>query len=844
MKGFGLALAFVLMVGALAGLSHAFSVADQTGNYTLAIGNTATTYTLTATVTFGNDVNTTNVSTVIFYLPHGLIPNTPSSCNATNGWVGANTTYSTCTINVTANTTGPANYSILYKLNTSAFTANAQVTGARPTHGWLGPLMPYAVVSCTTGCGTSIQTSSMARWGVHASANPRPYFTPGQGMTFGNNVTIQYWNQTDAYYVIQLPVMSFNSTSNRPEYQNNSFGDVMYFDKGGQMERPNYMRMYSYSLNFTFLDVSNTSTFSLYNPVNVSTSPCTLQTGDCPPETLMPLLTQSNTFFDPVTNETNSFTISVPSPNGYDIYVNGTLRSINFSNSNQTAYWGLNASFTGGMQQNQLGIFTIAVSNAEVAMSTNYTLYFTVLNQTDTGGGSMSSTSPIYVINQSINGWDPMTPPPFGENITISYIAWMRNALQNWTFYNASVRYFVPMNGTRRAPTNSSDFQTCNYDGGGNVSTNCTFNMTRNVNFSWWNSTGWDSTGVTNHSSCLLFSDSRPGEESGGNVTVCFTYFNLPLATSTFNNWNPNSTTSIVGLNFSADISFPVMDETAAPQGTAGQSNSYNVTFQASMQTNLNLTDKVPNIADAGCAGTTLTVDGSTMTCGTNYTIGSLTINSISQGSHSISISYTPTASSGSSSSGPGSGGGDSSYYVTTTPRPTPTPTPAPTPGPSIERKILDSSTGVVGNFGAAGATFDLTYEAGADGFYGDLSWRLPFDYSEYALGQVRITPSPARVVKGSVIAYWENVDLAPSQVFKATVTVNKPLEKTVLNLFTAPSLYAKPKPTVQTPSATLAPTPELKRTALQPDYMLIAVVILGILIAGYYFGVMRRKNR
>ena len=137
-----------------------------------------------------------------------------------------------------------------------------------------------------------------------------------------------------------------------------------------------------------------------------------------------------------------------------------------------------------------------------------------------------------------------------------------------------------------------------------------------------------------------------------------------------------------------------------------------------------------------------------------------------------------------------------------------------------------------------------MTYEAGADGFYGDLSWRLPFDYSEYALEQVKITPSPARVVKGSVIAYWENVDLAPSQVFKATVTVNKPLEKTVLNLFTAPSLYAKPKPTVQTPSATLAPTPELKRTALQPDYMLIAVVILGILIAGYYFGVMRRKNR
>ncbi len=843
----------LLLAGLLSVSVSAFDVVDGTPAFNMPIGNTTRTYQLWFRIVNLTEVNASNYSYAMFYLPYGII-NATNSCNAYQSLVGLNSTYSNCALYVNNDTiangsagayaTGGAslNVSITVKLNISAFSEASTVTPGRPTHGALLLRQIFMRANMSSGSTTNTTNSTVPQYGVHGAVNPRPYFVPSQGLTFGNNVTVQFWNQTDSFYVIQLPVMTFNATSMRPEYQNNSFGEVLYFDKGGQMEMPTYMRLYSYSLNFTFLDVANGSSFTMYNPVNVSTSPCTIQFGDCPPESPMPLLTQTNSFFNPITNQTVNFTISVPSPNGYDLYVNGTLRVVNFSNANQTTYWGLNATFLPGMLQNSQGIFAINVTDANIAKSTNYTLYFTIMNQTDTGGGSLAPTSPIYIVNQSISGWDPLTPPAFGQNLTISYVGWLRNRLQNWTFYNASVRYFVPTNVTPRSPTNDSHFQTCNYDGGG-TTTNCTFNMTRSMNFSWWNGGKWDSTGVVNHTSCSIFNDSRQGQQSGGNVTVCFAYFDLLLTSANFNSWNPNSTASIVGLNFTAEISFPVMDQSNVPGGTAGQANSYNITFQASMQTNLNLTDKVPNIAAAGCASTTITLDGQTITCGTNYTIGSLTLNSVSQGSHSVSVSYTPPASSSSSSSSGGSGGrGPGCDEGGCGTRSTPTPTPNPTPPPSIEKKIIDSQTGVVANFGKNGASFELTYEAGASGFYGDLTWRLPFEYSEYALGQVHITPRPKRVLKGSVIATWENVDLKPRQDFKVKVSVTKPLDRSVLDQFAAPSLQSKPRPAVST-AARATPTAAPTRTALQPDFNLIIAAIAGVLIAAYYFGVVRRKR-
>ena len=860
MKNLGIASAFAFFIAlsGLAGLAAAsLNLVDGTPAFNTTIADVATTYQLWFTISNETEVNDTNFTTAIFYIPYGIV-NASNSCNRYRTLAGVNATYSYCAVYIPNNTnangssgayvTGGAalNASITVRLNMSAFSEASAVTAGRPAHYALSSSQIFMGANMTSIQNTS--NSTAVRYGIFADANPRPYFINSSG-TFGNNLSISSWNQTDPFYVIQLPIMTFNATSMRPQYSNNSFGDVLYFDNGSMMERPSYMRLYSYTMNFTFLDVDNGSRFTIYNPVNTSNETrgnrCNIDFGDCPEESLMPLLTQTQVSTDPMNNQSFSMTISVPSPSGYDLYVNGTLRAINLSSSNETSYWGLNASFVAGMAQNAQGAFTINVTNADIAKSTTYGLYFTIMNQTDSGGGSLQPTSPIFVINQSISGWDPMSPPAFGQNLTVSYTGWFSNSLKNWTFTNATfLRYFIPTNATPRSPTNDTDFRTCAYTA--DDTTNCTINMATAMNFTWKNRTmtGWSTSNVVSTDRCMIFGDDRPGEQDGGNVTVCFRVYDLNLLNANFSNWAPNSTNSMAGINFTANLSFPAMDETDAPAGTAGQANSYNITFQASMQTNLDMTDKVPNIAAAGCSGTTITLDGTALTCSTNFTIGSLTINSVSQGSHTISVSYTPPSTSGSISGG--SGGSPSATPTPTpsrTPTSSPTPTPAPTPGPSIERKILDSSSGVVGNFGTAGATFDLAYEAGDEGFYGDLSWKLPFEYSEYALGQVKITPAPARVVKGSVIAYWEKLDLNAGQTFKATVTVSKPVDKSVLDSFTIPTLIAKSRPAVQAPSATPAPAPA-KRTALQPDYTLIAVVILGILIAGYYFGVMRRKSR
>jgi hypothetical protein len=116
---------------------------------------------------------------------------------------------------------------------------------------------------------------------------------------------------------------------------------------------------------------------------------------------------------------------------------------------------------------------------------------------------------------------------------------------------------------------------------------------------------------------------------------------------------------------FTANISFPVMNESNSTPGTAGSSNSYNATFQASSRTKMNLTDKVPGLSSSA-TGVVVTLDGTTLTNGTNYTLGSLFLNDVSQGEHLISVRYSVPS-------------GTTTQGGYTTPTPTATPTPAPT---------------------------------------------------------------------------------------------------------------------------------------------------------------------
>src|SRR3989344_3518146 len=537
MKNLGIASAFAFFIAlsGLAGLAAAsLNLVDGTPAFNTTIADVATTYQLWFTISNETEVNDTNFTTAIFYIPYGIV-NASNSCNRYRTLAGVNATYSYCAVYITNNTiangssgayvTGGAalNASITVRLNMSAFSEASAVTAGRPAHYALSSSQIFMGANMTSIQNTS--NSTAVRYGIFADANPRPYFINSSG-TFGNNVSM--------------------------------------------MERPSYMRLYSYTMNFTFLDVDNGSRFTIYNPVNTSNETrgnrCNIDFGDCPEESLMPLLTQTQVSTDPMNNQSFSMTISVPSPSGYDLYVNGTLRAINLSSSNETSYWGLNASFVAGMAQNAQGAFTINVTNADIAKSTTYGLYFTIMNQTDSGGGSLQPTSPIFVINQSISGWDPMSPPAFGQNLTVSSTGWFSNSLKNWTFTNATfLRYFIPTNATPRSPTNDTDFRTCAYTAGD--TTNCTINMATAMNFTWKNSTmtGWSTSNVVSTDRCMIFGDDRPGEQDGGNVTVCFRVYDFNLLNANFSNWAPHSTNSMAGINFTANLSFPAMDETDAP---------------------------------------------------------------------------------------------------------------------------------------------------------------------------------------------------------------------------------------------------------------------------------------
>lgn len=146
----------------------------------------------------------------------------------------------------------------------------------------------------------------------------------------------------------------------------------------------------------------------------------------------------------------------------------------------------------------------------------------------------------------------------------------------------------------------------------------------------------------------------------------------------------------------------------------------------------------------------------------------------------------------------------------------------------------------MVTTFGKEGTDFELTYQAGPNGFYGDLQWRFPFDYSQYVLGQVRITPIPTKVEKGSVIATWNSLNLKPNEEFRVSITVAKVLERSVTSEFKAPTLSSKPKPTQET-TANATVQPQVK--ALGPDYTMIGVVVIAILAAAAYFGFVRKRK-
>ena len=245
-------------------------------------------------------------------------------------------------------------------------------------------------------------------------------------------------------------------------------------------------------------------------------------------------------------------------------------------------------------------------------------------------------------------------------------------------------------------------------------------------------------------------------------------------------------------------------------------------------------------------AGISRTLSSGNVTTWFNYqTTGPIQFTFTDDNSATGSVNVTVTGAPGGGSGG-GSSGGSSTATPTPTPSTTTTPSATPTPAPTAP-PVIKETEGVTGSFFEGSASFALTYTAGSSGFYGDLTWRLPFDYADYQAGLITITPAPSSVEEGSVKATWSNVDLPANGQFNPTVTVGKNVDTGVMSQFAAPTLSAKARPSVEPtpiPTSSVAPAPVKKPVAGGDNSLLVGIVVLILLAAGAYYFFLKPKKR
>jgi len=199
------------------------------------------------------------------------------------------------------------------------------------------------------------------------------------------------------------------------------------------------------------------------------------------------------------------------------------------------------------------------------------------------------------------------------------------------------------------------------------------FNMTQAANITLWNGTTWrnatdSGVSIVKREGVVNFTESFGGADK--TIIIYVTTWDVVLTSNnthiTLRNWTPSSNSAQqpwARINFSAQITFPIMSESDGAAGSAGN-NSYNVTTQLSSSAPINLTTKLDGLNSANCGttgadcGLSVTVDGMPYTSD-NYTFGSLVLNNVPSGTHTISVSYViPSTSSDSPSSSPANGGG------------------------------------------------------------------------------------------------------------------------------------------------------------------------------------------
>ena len=590
-------------------------------------GNTTKNYTVGIRFNISESTLLTNVT---FFLPYGFTPSTGVSvCNGGGSLRSTgkhNVTHVSCALffgNMTVNNgtainlTVTANYSAMSQYNTS-FAFEARVS--------CGNLL---------GCPTANLTWNMSA--APYAINPRP----DASITAGDNVSITFtnWNQTDPGLRVQTPIYTFDPTLGRPVLANNTYGELLYFDKSF-FEEPSFMRLWSYNLTFRviFTGPANATNITIRSPVNNSADIV---------QSLVPLLIMTTETQDHRTNSTRNFTMATPNPSGFTVYWNGT----NYSSSALLGATGINLALpsASGTIDQTVALLTLTIPNdtiAERLNNTDLSVLFTLANLTACGSAPCS-VSPIYVNTQQISGWSHDSPPQFGSSLNISYIVNATNRLTNYTLSNLSISIMQPMNVTITVGSTVSQF-----------------NMTRNVNISVWNGSRYiENLSVVRRESNFTFTEAM-GPGAGATVSLYVTTFDVQLDSADAYNatwrWDPNRNGTVV-INFSAEMQFPVLNESSLPSGDANASYTYNATLNMPQRAPLNLSSKLAGVNTANCGSTgsscslNVTVDG-VQVAAANITIGSLILDDVTSGQHVVMVTYTIPAAAATTTTTPGGG--------------------------------------------------------------------------------------------------------------------------------------------------------------------------------------------
>ncbi|MCG2718498.1 MAG: hypothetical protein L6408_06675 [Nanoarchaeota archaeon] len=583
-----------------------FIVASDTSQFNITVGSNSK-YTLVVNITnhFGGQVNNTIIT---WYLPYGIVNN--SVCNGTNGFWRVNSTVYACDQdvgNISKSLSTSANETFTLEVNDTieAFSDYYTFSGvAVPETFWI-------TVNCTTddnsvSC-TQNDTVLNNSYGVNYWKNPRPYAVND---TSTENITLRFenWAQARDRYEVWVPMMTYNQSRGRPEpSQNNSWADLVYADKSF-LENPTYFELWGYRLNFTFYNDSAASdniTFHIYTPKYEYEN-----------QTLQPLLIRNET----KTNRdgTNSSQIiAAPAQSGFTVWYNGTeLTSTTLTNN-----FGINITYHNayGRQNNKL-LTVVSVPQYE---NVSLSIVFSLMSNST----SPSSRSPIHVLMQDVGGFNPEDAPPvLNGSIDMNFRIDIENALQNFTLDGLSVHLLNPINLTNEATGES-------------------VNMSENAVVSWLypgNDTWMDNENIVTKEVTFSMDDNVSGSPNfGNNMSIYFKTYDIDLNHSYFNNWDPGSSASNISVNLTATVKFPIANFTDSTPDTAGSFNEYNMSMSMSQRGALNMTEILSGVGTDVNTTISVYLDGTLLTNGANYTVGSLEVNDVGQGSHTVTVSYT-----------------------------------------------------------------------------------------------------------------------------------------------------------------------------------------------------------